>query len=358
VSEFATLQEIYRAARRRLTLGVWDYLSGGTESETTLRRNRQAIDAIAFRPRVLVDVSKVDTSTTFLGHKMRLPLALAPIGSLQTIEAGGALSAALGAKQGGIMSILSSVTQPSLEDVAKAGNPTIFQLYVRGDAAWVDEYLKRAVDNGYVALALTVDTAIYSRRERDLIKRYLPAGRTLVDGRDWQAMLAWDSVKRIKDKFDVPLILKGIATAEDAALCVEHGVDVVYVSNHGGRQLDHGRGAIDVLPEIVAAVKGKAKIVIDGGFLRGTDIIKAIALGADLVAIGKLQGWGLAAGGVEGVARVIELLELEMRTSMGLLGVSRLDQLNKACLHHGAPQVHAPHAASAYPHVNVPTAEY
>jgi glycolate oxidase len=358
VSEFATLQEVYRAARRRLTLGVWDYLSGGTESETTLRRNRLAIDSIAFRPRVLVDVGDIDCSTTFLGRKMRLPLALAPIGSLQTIEPGGALSAALGAKAGGIMSILSSVTQPSLEEVAKAGNPTIFQLYVRGDAAWVDEYLKRAVDNGYIALTLTVDTAIYSRRERDLIKRYLPAGRREVGGRDWQAALAWDTAKRIKDKFDVPLILKGIATAEDAALCVKHGVDVVYVSNHGGRQLDHGRGAIEVLPEVVEAVKGKAKVIIDGGFLRGTDIIKAIALGADLVAIGKLQGWGLAAAGVEGVARVIELLEVEMRASMGLLGVTRLDQLNKAYLHLGAPPVHVPHAASAYPHVNVPTPEY
>lgn len=357
MSHFETLQEIYREARRRLPLEIWDYLSGGAESETTLRRNRQGLDCIAFRPRVLVDVSEIDCSTSFLGVKMRLPIALAPIGSLQTIEKGGAMTAALGAKAGGIFSIVSSVTQPGLEEVAKADNPTMFQLYVRGDADWVDDYARRAMQHRYFSFALTVDTAVYSRRERDLIKRYVPAGRRDAGGRDWQAALSWDTVKRLKDKLSVPLVLKGIATAEDAALCIEHGVDVIYVSNHGGRQLDHGRATIDVLPEIVEVAKGRARIMIDGGFCRGSDIVKAIALGADVVALGKLQGWAMAAGGVAGLTRMLDILEIEMKSAMGLLGVSRLSQLNRSYLHPALP-VSMPHAASAYTHVHVPTPEY
>jgi len=142
-----------------------------------------------------------------------------------------------------------------------------------------------------------------------------------------QAGMTWELVKRVKDRFDLPLILKGIATAEDAALSVEHGVDVVYVSNHGGRQLDHGRGAIEVLPEVVRAVDGRASVAIDSGFMRGTDILKAIALGADVVGLGKMTGWALAAGGAAGVRRMLEILETEMTNSLGLLGLTALGGL-------------------------------
>jgi glycolate oxidase len=155
-------------------------------------------------------------------------------------------------------------------------------------------------------------------------------------------------VKRFRDNYDIPLILKGIATAEDAAIACEHGVAGVYVSNHGGRQLDHGRGALDVLPEVVAAVKGRAAVIVDGGFSRGTDVIKAIALGADAVAIGRLYLYGLAAAGQVGVVRVLELLETELRVSMGLLGVDGFAKLDQSYLH-PAPPVYTAHVHSAFP---------
>src|SRR5437588_825870 len=197
---FQTLHELVKAARATLTRGPWDYLVGGTETETTVRRNRGALDAIAFRPRVLRDVSRVDSASTFLGRSVRLPILLAPIGGLETFDPGG--------------------------------------------------------------------------------------------GATHQAGVTWDHVKRFKDTHEVPLILKGVATAEDATLCVEHGVDVVYVSNHGGRQLDHGRGTMEVLPEVLAAVRGRARVIVDGGFVRGTDVVKAVATGADLVGLGRLPCFG------------------------------------------------------------------
>ena len=234
VDHLVTLHEIVEEARRRLPEGVWDYLVGGAESETTLRRNRQALDSIAFRPRVLCDVSGVDCSSTLLGRTLRAPLLLAPIGSLQ-------------------------------------------DLHPRGGAA--------------VAEA---------------------------------------------------------ATAEDAALACDIGIDAVYVSNHGARQLDHGRGSIDVLPEVVEAVAGRAEILVDGGFLRGTDIVKAIALGATAVGIGRLNGFGIAAGGAPGITRMLEMLEGEIRTCLGLLGVNRLDELDARYLHRTEP-VHGGGMRSAYP---------
>src|SRR6267143_817994 len=197
---FSTLHEIVRAARTNLAPGPWDYLIGGAETETTLRRNRQALDSLAFRPRVLRDVSAVDASATFFGRPTRIPVMLAPIGSIETFAEGGGATAAKAAAAFGVPQMLSSVCNPGLEAVAKAADGIrIFQLYVRGD---------------------------------------------------------------------------------DATLAIEHGVEGVYVSNHGGRQLDHGRGAIAALPEVVEAVGGRATVLVDGGFVRGTDVVKAIALGA------------------------------------------------------------------------------
>jgi len=348
---FQTLHEIVKAARQALPDGPWDYLVGGTETETTLRRNRLALDSVAFRPRVLRDVSRVDTSSTFLGRRMRIPVMHAPIGSIESFTPGGGATAARGAAAFGVPLMLSSVCNPGLEAVAAAAPDgfRVFQLYVRGDDAFVDEHVKRARDNGYVGFALTVDTAHYSRRERDLARRFVKPWRQRATGMDFQAALRWDHVKRFKDRHDVPLILKGIATAEDAALACEHGVDVVYVSNHGGRQLDHGRGSLDVLPEVVAAVAGRAGIVIDGGFCRGTDVVKAIALGAQCVGVGRLPCYGLAAAGQQGLERVLELLEDEIRICMGLLGVDSLAQLDRSYLHFPAPVVTDPGCRSAFP---------
>jgi isopentenyl diphosphate isomerase/L-lactate dehydrogenase-like FMN-dependent dehydrogenase len=349
-SEFQTLHEIVKAARPRLSPNIWDYLVGGTETETTLKRNRQALDSIAFRPRVLRDVSTIDRSGRLFGKKMRIPVALAPVGSLESFEAGGGATAAKGAGEFGVPLFLSSVTNPGLEAVAEAAPDahTIFQLYVRGDQSFVDEHVKRAVAAGFDAFCITVDTAIYSRRERDIAKRFSKPWRQRAGGFAFQSGLTWNDVKRFKDKHSIPLLLKGIATAEDAAIACEHGVDGIYVSNHGGRQLDHGRGAIDLLPEVVAAVERRAAIVIDGSFSRGTDIVKAIALGADAVGVGRLYCYGLAAAGQAGVVRVLELLEEEINCALGLLGVKSFAELDKSYLH-AAPPVTAPHVHSAFP---------
>jgi len=348
--DFITNQEILMAARRNLTDNVWHYLTGGAESETTMRRNRFGLDSLAFRPRVLVDVSKIDTTTDFLGHKIRIPVMLAPIGSLQSITPEGGVAVAKAAEQFGTVNFVSSVTQPSLEEIAAAsGNPKIFQLYVQGDLKWVENLLARVKPAGYSALCLTVDTAHYGHRERQMMDRWLPPSRRGV-GYEYRAGLTWELMDAINEMAGLPFILKGVATAEDAALAVEHGVGTIYVSNHGGRQLDHGRATIDMLPEIVAAVGGKAEILIDGGIVRGSDVLKAIALGARAVAIGKLQGWGLAAAGQAGLVRVLEILESEIVTTMGLLGITRIDQLSSAHLCKVQPFGPA-HEMSAFPHM-------
>ena len=348
--DFLTLHELVKGARERLPNNIWNYLIGAADTETTMRRNRLAIDSLAFRPRVLRDMSGIDVSGRFLGKPLRIPVALAPVGSLESFDPAGGAAVVRAARDFGVPMFLSSVSKPGLEATAAAApdGRRIFQLYVRGDDAFVDDHAKRAIAAGYDAFCLTVDTAIYSRRERDIAIRFAKPWRRDVTGTDYQAALSWTQVKRFKDKYDIPLILKGIATAEDAAIALEHGVESIYVSNHGGRQLDHGRGALDVLPEIVAAVQGKASIIIDGGFCRGTDIIKAVALGADLVAVGRLYLYGLGAAGQAGVTRVLELLETEIRISMGLLGASGFAALDKSYLH-PAPPVREAHIHSAFP---------
>jgi isopentenyl diphosphate isomerase/L-lactate dehydrogenase-like FMN-dependent dehydrogenase len=217
--------------------------------------------------------------------------------------------------------------------------------------------VERAIAHGYAAFCLTVDTAHYSRRERDIAKRFVTAGRRRVQGRAFQAALDWRTVKRIKSRFKIPLAIKGIATGEDAAIALEHGVEWIYVSNHGGRQLDHGRGSMDVLPEIVAAVAGRAKIIVDGSFCRGGDIVKAIAAGANLVGMGRMQCFALAAGGEAGVVRLLELLEDEVQRCLGLLGVNTFAELDRTYLH-AAPPANAPHVLSAFPLLKIEDYRY
>ena len=350
--QFLTLQEIYEAARRNLKPGPWAYLIGGAETETTVKRNRHALDTIAFRPRVLRDVSTVDSTWTFMGQKVRLPVMLAPIGGLESIVEGGAAAAARGAASFGVPQMLSSVCKPGLEETAAAAKTVrSFQLYVRGDDAWVDDHVRRAKDNGFTSFCLTVDVAAYSRRERDLLGRFVKPWRaTAGAGLPYQSGLSWKQVKRFKDKHpDLPLIIKGIATVEDALLCVEHGVEVVYVSNHGGRQLDHGLGSTAVLPDVVKAVAGKAQVWVDGGYMRGTDVVKAIALGAKTVGLGRFTGLALAAGGAPGLVRALEILEDEVRICLGLLGVTSFAELTPAHIT-TAPAVGMPDTFSAFPH--------
>jgi isopentenyl diphosphate isomerase/L-lactate dehydrogenase-like FMN-dependent dehydrogenase len=351
VPEFLSNEEIVLAARRNLNQGAWDYLVGGSESETTLRRNRLAFDRWGFRPRILRDVSKIDTSTSFLGQPLRIPAFLAPVGSLQIFTADGAVAAAEAAQEFGTQHCVSSVTQPSWEETAEAG-AKFFQLYVQGDEDWTRESLRRIRDAGYQALAITADTAIYSRRERPLLNRWTPPTQRNRLARNFLSELTWDKLDMIRQEWsDKPLMVKGVATVEDALLCVEHGVDVIWVSNHGGRQLDHGLGSMDVLPEIVQAVQGRADVIVDGGIQRGTDILKALALGARAVSIGRLQAWGLGAAGKDGCVRMLELLEHELISAMGLLGVTSVDQLNEKYVCRAEP-VTPPHEMSMW--VNMP----
>ncbi len=358
-SDLMNLHEIVAKARQNLNQNDWDYIVGGVESETTLRRNRMALDAIAFRPRVLRDVSGVDATVRHFGRTLRLPVVLAPVGSLESFHTAGAESVVRGTGEFGVGHMLSSVCDPGLEDLAKAAPDALrlYQLYVRGDEAWVDDHVARAIEHGYAAFALTVDTAHYSRRERDIAKRFVTAGRRRVQGRAFQAALDWRTVERIKKKFDIPLIIKGIATAEDARIAIEHGVEWIYISNHGGRQLDHGRGSMDVLPEVVEAAAGRARIMIDGSICRGSDIVKAIAAGADLVGIGRMQCFALAAGGQAGIVRLLELLEDEVQRCLGLLGVTRLAELDRSYLH-AAPPANLPHVLSAFPLLEIGAYRY
>ena len=357
--EFENLHEIVKKARQNLNQNAWDYIVGGTETETTLNRNRMSIDAIAFRPRVLRDVSGVDGSVNQFGRKLRLPVVLAPVGALEMFEQGGGATVARAAQAFGVAHMLSSVCEPGLESVATAAPDALrmFQLYVRGDDAFVEDHVARAVASGYAAFCLTVDTAIYSRRERDLAKRHVTAGRRRVSGQQFQAALDWRTVDLIKKRHDIPLVLKGIATHEDARIAVDRGVDWIYVSNHGGRQLDHGRGAMELLQEIVDAVAGRAKIMVDGSFCRGTDIIKAIAAGADLVGLGRMQCYALAAGGERAIVRMLELLEDEIRRSLGLIGVGSFPEIDRSYLHPVAP-ASMPGVLSAFPLLNIEDYRY
>jgi len=351
-TEFLTLHEFVAVARARLDANGWEYITGGTETETTLRRNRHALDTIALRPRVLRDVTAVDCTTTLFGKPARLPVLLAPVGGLETCDPEGAVAVAEGAGRFGVPAMTSSVSKRTKGEIrAATSSPALFQLYVRGGGRFIEDHVEEAIAAGLDAFCFTVDTAHYSRRERDIVKRFDKPWRAGVDAdaRRAQAALSWADIARIRKAYDIPLILKGIMTVEDARIAVDHGVETIYVSNHGGRQLDHGLGAMDVLPEIVGATAAHASVIVDGSFCRGTDIVKALALGADAVGLGRLYCYALAAAGAEGIARMLEILEEEMRTAMGLLGVTRVSDLEAGYVQRGAPCVSHPSALSAFP---------
>ncbi|HEX5048272.1 MAG TPA: alpha-hydroxy acid oxidase [Gammaproteobacteria bacterium] len=352
VAELATTTELVALAKAKLPASAWDFIVGGAETETTILRNRQALDAIAFRPRVLRNVEATDLSVKFLKSKQRLPVLLAPLASLTDIHPEGALPIARAAKEFGCLMLLSSVAQQDLAAIARAaGERFVFQLYADGDDRWVLDLAKRAAAAGARALCLTVDVPAFGRRERAMHRRQAIAGRpfgALRAGEEHRARADWKLVDQLKKALDVPLLLKGIQTAEDAELALQHGVDVIYVSNHGGRQLDHCRGAVDILPEVASTARGKAQILIDGGFVRGTDVIKAVAKGAAMVGIGRLQALALGAGGQRGIVRMLELLEAEIAVAMKLLGVNAFTELDGTYLQ-PTSAVGSPGPLSAFP---------
>ncbi len=312
---FVTLPEIRKEARRRLPRDVWNFGDGAAETETTKRRNRRALDRLAIRQDILVDVREIDLSASLLGVPLSWPVAVAPMG--------------------GTLLFLSGATGWPVEAVAAAADgPRMFQLYHHGDRGWVADLLARVEASGYRSVVLTVDVQVYGRRERDILHRYSPreamshAPNPRGPDPEYQARLTWDDVEWLKKTTRLPVGLKGIMTARDAKRAVDAGVELIWVSNHGGRQLDHTQATIDALPAIVEAVAGQAELVIDGGFARGTDVIKALALGADIVAIGRTVLWGLAADGAAGVACALDILRREIRTAMALSGQTSVKGLS------------------------------
>ncbi len=333
--KFVTLPEIRKHAKKVLPRDVWNFGDGAAESETTKRRNRRALDRLAIRQDILVDVREIDLSTSLLGVPLSWPVAVAPMGGLILFHPQGDLEMARGAAQGDTLQFLSGAAGWTVEDVAKAGpGAKMFQLYHHGDRACVADLLQRVEASGYHAVVLTVDVQVYGRRERDIVHRYSPrqamshAPNPRGPDQSYPERLTWDDVAWLKNATRLPIGLKGIMTARDGRRAVETGVELVWVSNHGGRQLDHTLASLDALPGIVDAVAGAAAIVVDGGFNRGTHVLKGLALGADVVAVGRTVLWGLAADGAAGVACALGILRRELRTTMALSGQTSVKGLS------------------------------
>jgi len=333
--KFVTLPEIRKHAKKVLPRDVWNFGDGGAETETTLRRNRRALDRLAIRQDILVDVREIDLSTSLLGVLLSWPVAIAPMGGLILFHPRGDLEMARGASQGDTLQFLSGASGWPVEDVAEAGpGPKMFQLYHHGDRAWVADLLQRVEASGYHAVVLTVDVQVYGRRERDIVHRYSPrqamshAPNPRGPDQSYPERLTWDDVAWLKKTTRLPVGLKGIMTALDGRRAVEAGVELVWVSNHGGRQLDHTQASLDALPAVVDAVAGAAAVMVDGGFNRGTAVLKGLALGADVVAVGRTVLWGLAADGAAGVACALGILRRELRTTMALCGQTNIKGLS------------------------------
>jgi 4-hydroxymandelate oxidase len=336
MGEPVNIEEFEAIARDRLDRGAFDYYAGGADDEITLRENREAFRRLALRYRVLVDVSNLDTRTTFFGHTLSFPAILAPTAMHRMAHPDGERATARAAAAAGLLHTLSSVSSVSIEDVAAAAPslPRWFQLYVYTNRAKSKDLVSRAYESGYEGIVLTVDLPRLGRRERDMRNAFaFPEGvaavnlsdidkdtGTPLEILDQDPALSWDDLAWLGSLAPLPIILKGIVRADDAVRAIEHGAAAVWVSNHGGRQLDTAIASLDALPPIVDAVAGRVPVVVDGGVRRGTDIVKALALGANVVAIGRPQLWGLAAGGEDGVRRVLEMLREEFALAMALCG--------------------------------------
>jgi glycolate oxidase len=303
------------------------------------------MESWAFRHRVLRGVVTPDVRTTILGHAVDLPVFLAPIGSIQQFYPDGALGPARVAARTGTVCCVGTLAAPRLEEVAQAASgPLIFQLYVRGDRDWLADTLARVERSGYAAVCLTADSSGSARRERDLHSRHARATGARPnlpdDAREteaFQVRFTWQDFDWLRSMTRLPLILKGVLTTEDAVEAVERGADAIYVSNHGGRELDHNPSSMEVLPEIVAAVGDRAEVYVDSGFLHAADVIKALALGARAVGLGKLQVWGIAAGGEAGLEQTLDILEDELVHDLRHLGAASVGELCPAYVRPSIP---------------------
>jgi isopentenyl diphosphate isomerase/L-lactate dehydrogenase-like FMN-dependent dehydrogenase len=318
--------------------GPWAYLAGGAASESTLRANRAAFARWTFRPRVLVDVGSISAETTVLGTPVSLPVLVAPVAYQGLYHADGELATARAAAAERTIVCVSTMTTRSHAEIAAAAPGLVqwAQLYVLRDAGATRAHLEEAVDAGCRAIVLTVDTPILGRRERDLRAGFnvpaeipMPYVRATVGEEEHSPAthfsilspsVTWRDIEWIASSTKLPVVLKGVVTREDAVLAVEHGAAAIVVSNHGGRQLDGAPATLDALPEVVEAVAGRAEVLLDGGIRRGTDVVKALALGARAVLAGRAPVWGLCVDGETGVRHVLTLLRDEVLVTLALLG--------------------------------------
>jgi 4-hydroxymandelate oxidase len=320
------------AATSRLGAGPLGYFAGGAGDEITLRDNVEAYRRYLLRPRVLVDVAKCTTHTTVLGQDVSMPLLVAPVAFQRLAHPDGEVATARAARAAGTIMCLSTIATASPAEVAETEAPRWFQLYAMRDEGLTHELIAKARDCGYTALLLTVDAPVPGRRERDRRTAVVipPELKVASLGRgDFtpadvlnlvSPSLTWRDVERISAEAGLPLILKGVQTPGDARLASEHGAAGIVVSNHGGRQLDGVAATIDVLPGVAEAVGGRVEVFVDGGIRRGTDVVKALALGARAVLVGRPALWGLAVAGEAGVRAVLEILRAEIENALALLG--------------------------------------
>jgi 4-hydroxymandelate oxidase len=326
-----TVEDYEPIAAAKLPREVYDYYAGGAGSEWTLRENRAAFDRWVLRPRVLVDVAERDTSTEVLGTPISLPVIAGPWAFQDLAHPDGEVAVARAAAAAGTILVLSSTSSHRIEAVAAATRGRKwFQLYVHQDRGFTRDTLRRAYEAGFEAIVFTADAPYLGKRERDRRNELLLQVEARGQELDLDPAISWDDLGWIREDAPIPLLIKGILTAEDARIAVEHGVDGIVVSNHGGRQLDGSPAGLDALVEVVEAVEARCEVLMDGGIRRGTDVLKTLALGARAVLVARPVAWGLAAAGEAGVAHVLEILREELDLAMALCGCRSIRDVNRA----------------------------
>jgi isopentenyl diphosphate isomerase/L-lactate dehydrogenase-like FMN-dependent dehydrogenase len=355
VEELLTLDDAERLAEKVVPADAWSYIAGGAGDERTLRWNREAFSRLRLRYRVLVDVAEVTTETTVLGTPVSMPVLVAPMAFQQVAHEEGEVATARGAAAAGTLMCLSTVATSTPAEVAAAapGASRWLQIYVFRDREVSDQVIEQALEAGFSALVLTADLPVYGIRHREARTGFaapeddVPA-IVAARGRGGEAEghhslgllesgLEWSYVSELRERWGVPVIVKGLVTAEDAVLACEHGAAAVVVSNHGGRQLDGSIASLEALPEVVEAVAGRAEVYLDGGVRRGTDVVTALALGARAVLVGRPVMYGLAFGGARGVEQVLGILRDEIENALALLGCRSPAEVTRAHVVTGFP---------------------